>query len=169
MTRVVRLSAEHRTAEFHSGSKPLDNWLASHALENDRRNLSRTFLLLDDGDRVAGYYSLTMGSVRREALPTRLGRGLPMATIGMVLLGRLAVDQRHQGKGVGRDLLIDAVEQAALAGEHAAARFIAVDPIDDQARLFYSHFGFCAIGEDEGGRMFVRIDSARASLARRAH
>ena len=84
--------------------------------------------------------------------------------IGMVLLGRLAVDVRWQGQGLGRDLLVDAVLQAVAAGEHAAARFIAVDPIDEAARAFYQHFGFRDVPGDEHHRLFLRLDEIRASL-----
>ena len=162
--RVERLGGDHDLAGFDCGVEALDDWLRDYALENQRRNLSRTFLLVDDDGLVAGYYSLSMGGVRREALPPRYGRGLPAYDIGMVLLARLAVDRRHQGQGLGRDLLIEAIEGAATAGEQAAARFIGVDPIDDNARAFYHAFGFKSVPGDEEARMYLRIDEALKAL-----
>jgi predicted N-acetyltransferase YhbS len=162
--RVEHLEDHHDISTFDCGVKALDDWLRAYALDNQRRNLSRTFVLVDDGGQVIGYYSLTMGGVRREELPPRYGRGLPRYEIGMVVLARLAVDQDHHGMGMGRDLLIEAIERAAAAGEHAAARFIAVDPIDENARSFYAAFGFKAVAGDEGGRMYLRIDEALAAL-----
>jgi GNAT superfamily N-acetyltransferase len=162
--RVERLGASHQVNHFSCGVKALDDWLKSHALENQVRNLSRTFVLVDDADAVIGYYALSMGGVSRDDLPRRLGRGLPTYEIGMVLLARLAIAEAHHGEGLGRDLLVDAIAQAVVAGEHAAARFIAVDPIDESARAFYSHFGFIDIQGDEGDRMFIRIDEALASF-----
>ena len=144
--------------------KDLDDWLSVHALDNQRRDLSRTFLLLDDADHVAGYYALTMGGVRKESLPTRYGRGLPKFDIGMVLLARFAIAEERQGQGLGRDLLIEAIERAADAGTHVAARFIAVDPIDEAARAFYAKFGFRLVEGDVEGRMYLRIDEALAAL-----
>lgn len=73
-----------------------------------------------------------MGGVTWEELARKIGRGLPGYQIGMVLLARLAIDAGHQGKGLGRDLLLDAITHATAAGRHAAARFIAVDPIARQ-------------------------------------
>ena len=70
-----------------------------------------------------------------------------------------------QGQGHGRDLLVAAVEEAAAAGQHAAARFIAVDPIDENARRFYAKFGFLDIRGDAGERMFMRIDRAIATFS----
>lgn len=162
--RIERLAEHHDLRSFHCAVKELDDWLREFALDNQRRNLSRTFVLVDDDGQVAGYYSVTMGGVRREALPARYGHGLPRYDIGMVLLARLAVDQSRQGQGLGRDLLIEAIGRAALAGEHAAARFIAGDPVSDSARSFYSAFGFRAVAGDPAGRMYLRIDEALSAL-----
>ncbi len=162
--RVERLGDHHEVGNFSCGVKDLDDWLSVHAVDNQRRDLSRTFLLLDDADRVAGYYALTMGGVRKEALPTRYGRGLPKFDIGMVLLARFAIADERQGQGLGRDLLIEAIERAADAGTHVAARFIAVDPIDEAARAFYAKFGFRLVEGDVEGRMYLRIDEALAAL-----
>lgn len=162
--QIERLEEGHDLSRFSCGDKSLDDWLRMHALENQRRNLSRTFVLVDDAGGVIGYYALSMGGVVKEDLPRRLGRGLPSYQIGMVLLARLAVDRSHQGEGLGRDLLIDAVIQAAAAGQYAAARFIAVDPVDDRARRIYRRFDFQEVKGDEPGRMYIRIDDALATL-----
>jgi GNAT superfamily N-acetyltransferase len=162
--RVEKLDEAHDLSAFSCGVKLLDDWLRAHALENQRRNLSRTFVLVDDAGAVIGYYSLTMGGVVKDDLPSRLGRGLPAYQIGMVLLARLAVDARYQGAGYGRDLMTDAIAHAAAAGQYAAARFVAVDPIDESAGRFYRRFGFREIEGDEHGRMFIRIDEAIASF-----
>ena len=162
--RVERLGDHHDIAIFSCGVRSLDDWLRTHALENQRRNLSRTFVLVDDASCVAGYYALTMGGVRRESLPRRFGHGLPAYDIGMVLLARFAIDNSHKGQGLGRDLLIEAIERMADAGSLAAARFIAVDPVDDVARSFYARFAFRSVDGDPGGRMYLRIDEALAAL-----
>jgi len=162
--RVERLADHHQLGSFTCGVKALDDWLRYHALENQRRNLSRTFVLLDDGDRIVGYYALTMGGVRREALPSRYRKGLPPYEIGMVLLARFAIADDRHGRGLGRDLLIEAIERAADAGTQVAARFIAVDPIDEDARAFYDKFAIRQIQGDAGGRMYLRIDDALAAL-----
>ncbi len=158
--RVEHLDDGHNVGSFDCGYKVLDDWLRIHALENQRRNLSRTFVLIDDRSSMAGYYALSMGGVAKDELPRRLGRGLPGYQIGLVLLARLAIDSRHQGEGLGRDLMVDAILHAAAAGQHAAAQFIAVDPIDELARAFYRRFGFTNIEGDDHGRMFIRIDEA---------
>ena len=164
--RVERLGPGHSLGEFNCGVKVLDDWLRLPALENQRRDLSRTFVLLDDTEVVVGFYSLTMGGVDKDELPRRYGRGLPSLEIGMVLLARLAIAANHHGEGLGRDLVVDAIMHATVAGTHAAARFIGVDPIDEAARSFYRHFGFGDVEGDERRRMYLRIDEALRSLAR---
>lgn len=162
---VERLGDHHHLDGFTCGVKGLDDWLKVHALENQRRDLSRTFVLVDEfSHEVVGYYSLTMGQVVPSGLPKAYGRGLPDLPIGMVLLGRLAISAAVQGEGHGRDLLVDAILQAVRAGEHAAARFIAVDPIDEGARTFYRKFGFKDVPGDEEGRMYLRLKDAIAAL-----
>ncbi len=164
--KVERLSAAHRLDGFSCGNKTLDDWLRNHAIQNQDRNLSRTFVLVDDADEVIGYYSLTMGGVATTSLPKRYGRGLPSYEISMVLLARLAVRADRHSQGFGRDLMLDAIRSAAVAGDHAAARFIAVDPIDVAARNFYARFGFRDVEGDQGGRMSIRLDEALAVFKR---
>lgn len=163
--RIERLGQHHALNKFDCGVKALNQWLINYAKENDRRDLSRTFVLIDDADDVVGFYSLTMGGVQVGNLPRKLARGLPSVAIGMVLLGRLALASELQGQGLGRDLMVDAVLLASAAGQNAAARFIAVDPIDESARGFYAAFGFLNIEGDEMGRMNLRIDDAVAALS----
>ena len=162
--RIELLSASHRVASFDSGVKALDEWLRGHGLENQSRNLSRVFVLISDSNEIVAFYSLTMGGVQRSDLPHSLGRGLPSVEISMVLIGRLAVALPHQGKGIGRDMLIDAVKRSVNAGTSAAARFIAVDPIDDAARAFYRHFGFRDIVGDYNLRMYISMAAAQTTL-----
>jgi GNAT superfamily N-acetyltransferase len=162
--RIERLTPNHNVSGFECGVKELNDWLSIHSQENQRRNISRTFVVVEDADEVVGYYSLSMGGVQAIDLPPKLRGGLPRYDIGMVLLGRLALARPLHGRGLGRDLMIDAIVRAATAGKSAAARFIAVDPIDESARKFYVKFGFQEIVGDERGRMYLRIDEALLAL-----
>lgn len=160
--RLERLGAGHELAEFDSGSPDLDGWLRRHALAAQEMDSARTFVLVRH-DAVLGYFSLTMGSVLRADAPAKLVRGLPAYPVGMVLLARLAVDQREQGRGLGAMLLADALRRAVIAGEAAAARLVAVDAIDEEAVRFYVRHGFLAVWEDPR-RLYRRMKDVRISL-----
>jgi GNAT superfamily N-acetyltransferase len=103
--RLERLHGGHDVAGFDSGNDELDAWLRRHGLAAQQMDSARTFLLTQGG-RILGYFSLTMGSVRRRDAPVRLVRGMPGYPVGMVLLARLAVDRAEQGKGLGALLLL---------------------------------------------------------------
>lgn len=162
--RIERLAEEHDRSSFRCGNETMDRWFADHAWTAQRQDSARTFVLIDDDEQVIGFYSLTMGSVEKAAAPSRLVRGLPRHPVPMVLLARLAIDASTRGQGLGSSLLFEALHRAALAAEHAAARLIAVDPIDDDARRFYKRWGFKTVDSDPGGRMFVRTRDALASF-----
>jgi predicted N-acetyltransferase YhbS len=95
--------------------EPLDDWLQRRATHNELEGGSRTFVVCD-GRRVVGYYSLAAGSVLSGIATGRMRRNMPNP-IPVVLLGRLAVDRGWQGRGLGRDLLRDAVLRVLTAGE----------------------------------------------------
>ena len=165
--RLERLAPHHDVLKFASGQDELDAWLHRHALAAQQMDSARTFLLVhggqEAGNRVAGYFSLTMGSVLRAEAPPKLVRGLPAYPVGMVLLTRLAVDRNEQGKGLGGLLLAEALRKAVAAGE-AAARLVVVDAIDDQAAKFYAHHGFIP-APGHPLRLHRRMKDIRASLS----
>jgi GNAT superfamily N-acetyltransferase len=162
--RVERLEEHHDLDRFRCGVESLDRWLIDHALTAQRQDTARTFVLIDDDDQAVGYYSLTVGSVERADAPRRLVGGLPRYPVPTLLFARLAIDESAQGAGLGMGLLFEALHRGALAAEHAAARLIAVDPIDDRARRFYQRWGFRPVEDDPGGRLFIRTRDALASF-----
>jgi len=160
--RLERLETHHPLGSFDSGHANLDGWLRRHGLAAQQMDSARTFLLTDAG-RIIGYFSLSMGSVRRQDAPRRLVRGMPGYPVGMVLLARLAVDRSEQGKGRGALLLAEALRKAVAAGEVVAARLAVVDAIDDQAASFYRRHGFIPAPEHPL-RLYRRMSDIRASL-----
>ncbi len=160
--QIERLAAHHDLSTFQSGNADLDGWLRRHALAAQEMDSARTFLLIGDG-RIVGYFSLTMGSVLRADAPAKLVRGLPAYPVGMVLLARLAVDEREQGKGFGAVMLADALRKAIAAGEAAAARVIVVDAVDEGAARFYSRHGFVPAPQ-QPLRLYRRMKDVRTSL-----
>ena len=102
-----KLSAEHNLSMFDSGEPVLDDWLRRRALNNEVSGASRTYVVCV-GRKVVGYYALSAGAIAHTHAPGRIKRNMPGPIIPVVVLGRLAVDNAAQGKGVGTGLLRDA-------------------------------------------------------------
>lgn len=132
--------AEDDVTPFDSGEPSLDDWLRRRALANQAAGASRCFVT-SVGGPVVGFYALATGSVQRVDATRRAGHGMP-DPVPVILLGRLAVDLKHQGGGLGSHLLRDAVVRSVTAAEIIGVRAMLVHALHDDARRFYRHFGF---------------------------
>jgi GNAT superfamily N-acetyltransferase len=139
--RIELLGPQHDRASFESGAEPLDRYLRTQAGQDARRNMAAPFVLVLPDGAIAGYYTLSSTAVHVGELPAPTVRKLPRyPLIPATLLGRLAVDRRHQGKGYGRHLLADALWRAARS--EIASFAVIVDAKDDSARRFYLRESF---------------------------
>ena len=142
---VEPLCDRHDRAAFSCGDPSLDRYLKEQAGQDLRRWCASPFVLVPSAGRptILGYYTLSSYGVDVGELPAEIARKLPRyPLIPATLLGRLAVDQRHHGRGIGEFLLLDAVHRAyEHAGDIATAAVI-VDAIDPAAARFYQRFGF---------------------------
>jgi len=160
--RLERLGPQHALDDFKCGHTDLDTWLKCYGLAAQQMGSARTFVLVE-GNRVIGYFSLTMGSVLRAKAPGKLVRGLPYYPVGMVPLARMAVHSAFHGQGLGALLLTEALRKAVTAGEAAAARLVVLDAIDEDAARFYARYGFVAVPEHPA-RLYRRMKDIRRSL-----
>jgi GNAT superfamily N-acetyltransferase len=136
------INAADDLQQFDCGHAALDEWLRNRALRNESGGASRTFVSVDaETGRVAGYYCLAASSVRSTTASGALRRNMP-DPIPVILIGRLAVEQGHHGRGLGAALLRDAIVRSVEASTIIGARAIFVAAIDDAAVRFYERFGF---------------------------
>jgi GNAT superfamily N-acetyltransferase len=156
-----RLSSLHRIESFDSGNDQLDDWLKRRALKNEAEGASRTYVLCV-GEVVVAYYCLANGAVAQTAATGRVRRNMP-DPIPVMVIGRLAVDHRWQGKGIGRALLRDAILRTLQAAEIAGIRAILVHAISEDAKRFYEKCGFTASPIDPM-TLIVKVNDAIASL-----
>lgn len=134
------LSDNHSLETFSSGVASLDDWLKKRARANQAGGASRTYVVTD-GDEVAAYYSLASGSVSAVEAPGRVRRNMP-DPVPVVILGRLAVDRRFHGQGLGRALVRDAAKRVLSAGEMIGIRALLVHAVSEEAKSFYQALGF---------------------------
>jgi GNAT superfamily N-acetyltransferase len=137
------LAADHRTEGFSCGEASLDEWLRRRALVNQTTGASRTFVVTDDQGQVLAYYALAAGAVSHQESPGSIRRNMP-EPIPVMVLARLAVDQRLQGRQVGGALLKDALRRAAAVAHNVGVRALLVHALNEHARQFYIHYGFVA-------------------------
>ncbi|UMY19763.1 GNAT family N-acetyltransferase [Methylobacterium organophilum] len=130
----VPLSPRHDPSEFDCGEPALNDWLRHRALKNESR-FSRTYVVCE-GERVVAYVCISAGAVERAAAPGRFRRNAPDA-IPVSVIGRLAVDRRHAGKGLGGDLLADALRRIAAASRSIGIGAVLVQAKSEAARGFY--------------------------------
>jgi GNAT superfamily N-acetyltransferase len=163
LTAPAPLAAEHELEQFSSGTEPLDDWLKRRARPNETSGASRTYVITE-GRRVVGYYSLAAGSVLHAAATGRIRRNMP-DPVPVALLGRLAIDQGWQGRGLGAALLRDAVLRVVGAAETIGVRALLVHAISDEAKAFYERWGFRA-SAIEPMTLMITIEEARKMLGR---
>lgn len=101
----------------------------------DESRFSRTYVI-SRGAVVVGYYAISAGSVTRLAAPGRVRRNAPKA-IPVAILGRLAVSRDHAGRGLGGDLLSDALRRIALTSQSLGMGAVVVHAKDEAAKGFY--------------------------------
>ncbi len=161
LSAPVPLTGEHDVAAFDSGEPQLDAWLKQRALRNESR-FSRTYVICE-GRRVFGYYCISAGTVERAGAPGKVRRNAP-DSVPVSILGRLAVDRAFAGKGLGADLLADALRRIALASQTIGIAAVLVHAKDDKARAFYMA---CAdfLEFPEGSRsLFLPIETIIAAI-----
>jgi predicted N-acetyltransferase YhbS len=140
-SRPEPLRGKHALEDFSSGEESLDSWLQRRARHAEAAGSARTFVTTD-GKRVIGYYALAIGSVPPEDATRRMLRGQPSERpVPVLVLARLAVDQKHQGGGVGRSLLQDALLRCDAVAESVGVRAVVAHVYPDAAG-FYDRFGF---------------------------
>ncbi len=140
LTAPEPLASSHRLGDFRCGEDSLDEWLKRRALKNQESGASRTYVVCAEG-KVVGYYCLAAGSVENAASPPRVRRNMP-SNIPVMVIGRLAVHRDWQGRGLGRDLVRDALLRTLNAAEIAGIRAVLVHALSDAARVFYEGCGF---------------------------
>jgi GNAT superfamily N-acetyltransferase len=159
-----KLDAEHDLSAFDCGEPALDEWLRRRALQNEESGASRTYVICAGQRRVVGYYALAVGAVAHAGAPGRIRRNMP-DPVPVMVLGRLAIDQTWQGRGLGPALPRDAVLRTLQAAGIAGIRAILVHAISDRARRFYESCGFVASPVDPMTLMVTVAEAGKMLLA----
>jgi ribosomal protein S18 acetylase RimI-like enzyme len=156
---IEPLAAHHDRRDFSCGEPALDTYLRERAAQDVRRGLARVFVATGETrHRIAGYYSVSAASFARAELPAELAKRLPHYPVPAAVIGRLAVDRRHQGRRLRETLLLDAVRRALRASAAIAVYAVIVDAKNERARAFYQRYGFQSFPATPS-RLFLPLDT----------
>jgi GNAT superfamily N-acetyltransferase len=136
----VPITAQHDVSGFDCGKPLLNDWLAETAIKAKGKS-ARCYVVTWGGIQVVGYYCISAGSVLRDDAPKPLSRNMPK-TIPVIVMGRLAVDQKHQRRGLGSGLIADAFKRILHASSTVGVRAVIVHAIDLDAVPFSLDLGF---------------------------
>ena len=141
ITAPVLLTTEHDVNQFCCGNETLDSWLIKRGLKNQDSGASKTFVITEGGSEVIGYYALTTGSIERAMTSGNFSRQMP-DPIPVIILDRLAIHQKYQGKKLGAALLKDTIQRTLIVADNVGVRGLLVHALSDEAKQFYLKYGF---------------------------
>ncbi|MEM8719106.1 MAG: GNAT family N-acetyltransferase [Cyanobacteria bacterium P01_G01_bin.39] len=156
-----RISKEHIVENFDCGETSLNDWLKKRALKNDLTDASRTYVVCCENIVVA-YYSLHLGCIQHSEAVRKIKRNMP-DPIPAIVLGRLAVDTSHQGKGLARALIKDMFLRVIQVADLAGTKAVLVKALNDRVTAFYQSFGFVQ-SKTEPSLLMKAIAEVRASF-----
>lgn len=155
------ISPDDRLDRFDCGKPALNDFLRRRALKNEGK-ASRTYGVCSAAGEVVAFYTLAAGAVELEEVPGSLRRNMPNP-LPIMVLGRMAVDLSHAGRGLGKGMMREAMQRVLEASRNVGARALVVHAIDDEAVTFYTPFGFHAF--PTGNRtLFLPVETIAASL-----
>jgi GNAT superfamily N-acetyltransferase len=159
--RVTALDDSHDLTTFRSGSLQLDRWLCDHSHQATAQG-TRTYVLLDEQNAVAGYFAIVPHVLDRGDAPGKLSRGAPRQ-IPSILLAKLALGEHLHGQGLGAELLVRALATIVDAARVAGGKLIVVDAIDEEAAAFYRHHDFQPL-PNRADRLVMKLSTAARAL-----
>lgn len=157
-------AAVHDRAAFACGVEPLDRYLRQQARQDMQNQVATTYVQStpEAPATILGYYTISNLSIEAVELPPEVVKRLPRyPVLPATLIGRLAVDQRWRGRGLGGLLLFDAMRRSLSTG--IASLAVVVDAKDDDARAFYLRYGFRQLGQHHN-RLYLRSKDIEALL-----
>ena len=137
------ISKKHGREVFDCGEEALNEFLRRHARRSHELGGAKTFLAIDDADNktVLGFYSLSPASVVYARTPESVRRGLARHAVPGFRLGRLAVDKKFHGQGIGGQLLLSAGRRCLLASAEVGGVLLVIDAKNERVARGYANYG----------------------------
>lgn len=163
LSAPVPLTDDHDVSGFDCGEPALNDWLRHRALKNESR-FSRTYVVCDNDRRVVAYFCISAGAVEKASAPGKVRRNAP-DTIPVSVIGRLAVSHVHAGKGLGADLVADALRRIAVASQSIGIGAVLVHAKDEAAKRFYMRCAEFIEYPEDSRTLFLPIETVVAAFS----
>jgi len=148
---------KHDRTAFSCEHDALTTYLRQQASQDIAKHVAAVFVLTPDGRTIAGYYTLSQYAVEPSQIPPQLLHELRLPKyprLPATLVGRLARSLEFRNQGVGRQLLLSALQQSLSMSRTIASAAVVVDAKDDRAMMFYQEYGFLRM-LDSPNRLFL--------------
>ncbi len=140
---IQLLSKKHQRNDFDCGVPVLNDFLQKYARQQSEIGVNKTYVATTSNlTSVLGFYSICAGSISFQEAPQILKKKLPRYPIPIARIGRLAVNIKQQGVGLGGYLLMDALQRSVRIAVGFGLVAIVVDVKDDKAAEFYKRYDF---------------------------
>ncbi len=137
------ISRQHNREAFDCGDAALNDFLRRYARQTHEQGAAKTFVAVRDDDPtvVLGFYSLSSASIKFSSTPAVVARGLARHDVPVFRLGRLAVDQSMQRKGLGGQLLLCAGRRCINAAQEVGGVALLIDAKNEGVARWYTSYG----------------------------
>ena len=161
------IGRHHHRSNFDCGVAVLNEYLQRYAPQNHESGGAKTFVAVvpEEPSVILGYYTISPGAIAFARVPATLTRKLGRYEVPVFRLGRIAVSQSLQGRGLGGDLLLAAGARAIAVAREAGGVALAIDAIDDRAAGWYERFGALRLMDDPL-KLVLPLDTLRSALKR---
>lgn len=157
-----KIKHRHRSiiTQFQSYQSELRGFLIDDALRSQELAISNTYLIFDKRNYIQykknkrnlillGYITISNDAINLDATLKGIfkDKGIPYKALPALKIGRLCIDDRYQGRGLGRCLLVWTAKRVAYLNQNSACRFITLDAKRHPEKTkdsfhFYKKFGF---------------------------
>jgi len=163
--RIEPVSRSHNRQGFDCGHRDLNNYLRNIAHQHSEKGMSCTFVMVDDGNpsEILGFFTLASCEIFVKKLPRKYAKKYPTRAPA-AKLARLAVAEHMQRKGLGAQMILNAMDRALRVSDHLGIIGFFVDAKDAEAATYYKQFGFIPL-PDNPLELFLPLTTIRQAFS----
>jgi GNAT superfamily N-acetyltransferase len=137
------IGKKHDRDAFDCGDADLNIYLKRYARQNHESGGAKCFLAVptERPTQILGFYTLSPASLEYARTPALARKGLGRYDVPAFRIGRLAVDQSVQGRGLGGSLLLRAAERCIRVAQEVGGVALLIDAKNDRAAAWYESYG----------------------------